>query len=168
VSTERIVALAAETEGVVYIRTSRPKTPVIYANDETFVRGGSKVVRRSADDVATVVAAGVTLHHAIEAADVLAKEGIRVRVIDAYSVKPLDAETIAAAARETGRVLTVEDHGAAGGLGEAVAAAIAGAAPVRIAAVTKMPRSGQPEELLEDQGISAAAIARTLRAWVRG
>jgi transketolase len=163
VSAERLVALAARTDGITYIRTTRPKTPVIYRNDEAFVRGGSKVVRRSAKDGATIVSAGVTLHEAIAAADALAKEGVAVRVIDAYSIEPLDVETMRTAARETGRILTVEDHSAHGGLGEAVAAAVGGLGPVTIAGVTKVPRSGKPEELMEDHGLSAAAIARAVR-----
>ncbi len=163
VSAERLVALAGQTEGITYIRTTRPKTPVIYPNDEVFVRGGSKVLRRSAKDTATIVSAGVTLHNALAAADALAKEGVTVRVIDAYSIEPIDVETLRVAAKETGRILTVEDHSVRGGLGEAVAAAVSGIAPVKIVGVTKLPRSGKPEELMEDHGLSAAAIARTVR-----
>lgn len=163
VSTERLVALAAQTEGITYIRTTRPKTPVIYDATETFVRGGSKVLRKSDQDSVTIVGAGVTLHHALAAADQLAKEGVRARVIDLYSIKPIDTATLQQAARATKRVITVEDHAIEGGIGEAVCAAINGLAPVTMLAVTTIPRSGTPEQLLEDHGISPAAIVRAVR-----
>jgi transketolase len=161
VSAERLTALAAQTEGIVYLRTSRPKTKLLYPNGETFVVGGSKVLRSSPNDAATVVAAGVTVHEALKAADALAREGIAIRVIDAYSVKPLDAATLRRAATETKRLLTVEDHGAAGGLGEAVAAL--GLAPT-ILAVREVARSGKPEELLDWAGLSAKAIASAVKS----
>jgi transketolase len=164
VSTERLVALAAQTEGIVYIRTTRPKTAVLYDANETFVRGGSKVLRKSAEDTVTLVGAGITLHHALAAADQLAKEGVRARVIDLYSIKPLDVATLQQAARETKRVITIEDHSIEGGIGEAVCAAINGLAPVKMLAVTKIPRSGTPEQLMEDHGISPAAIVRAVQA----
>lgn len=160
VAAERLTALAARTEGIVYLRLSRPKTPVLYPNTEKFPVGGSKVLRRSPKDVATLVAGGITVFEALKAHELLAKEGIVVRVIDAYSVKPLDAETLRKAASETGRLITVEDHGEAGGLGEAVAAL--GLAP-RILAVRRMPRSGKPEELLRYCGIDAAAIVAAVK-----
>ena len=122
VSAERCVELAAYQPGPVYIRTSRPKTPVTYGPNEVFTVGGSKVLRQSAADAATVVGVGVTVFEALHAFDALAKDGIAIRVIDAYSVQPIDADTLTAAARATsGRVVTVEDHYAAGGLGDAVA-----------------------------------------------
>ncbi len=160
VSGERMVALAAATEGLCYIRTSRPKTPVIYKTDETFTAGGSKTLRSSDKDVATVVAAGVTVFEALKAYDILAKEGVAIRVIDAYSVKPIDKATLLTAARETGgRLITVEDHYPQGGLGDAVAEAVAGGGyTVERLAVREIPRSGPPEELLEKYGISASAI----------
>ena len=166
VSGERMVALAAATEGLCYIRTSRPKTPVIYANDETFEVGGSKTLRSSAKDAATVVAAGVTVFEALAAHDLLAAEGIAIRVIDAYSIKPIDAKTLAASARETGgRLITVEDHYAQGGLGDAAAEAVAGSGiTVERLAVREIPRSGQPEELLDRYGISAQAIVKAVKA----
>ena len=165
VSGERMVALAAATEGLCYIRTSRPKTPVIYDNNETFTAGGSKTLRSSANDVATVVAAGVTVFEALTAYDTLAKEGTAIRVIDAYSVKPIDKATMIAAARETGgRIITVEDHYPQGGLGDAVAEAIAGEGfTVQRLAVQEIPRSGPPEELLERYGISAKSIVAAVR-----
>ena len=165
VSTERLVAAAARHEGMVYLRTTRPKTPVIYTAADEFVIGGSKVVRESADDAATVVAAGVTLFEALRAHDELAAEGIAVRVIDAYSVQPVDRDTLLDAARATGgRILTVEDHYAAGGLGDAVSDAVAAAGfAVERLAVREIPRSGRTEELLERHGISASHIVRAVR-----
>jgi transketolase len=163
VSAERLVELAGRTEGIVYLRTSRPKTPVIYGNDETFAVGGSKTVRRSDKDAATIVAAGVTLFEALAAHDRLKKDGIAVRVIDLYSVQPLDVETLRRAASETRAMVTVEDHSARGGIGEAVAAAVAGRARVEILAVREIPRSGKATELLEAHGISADAIVRAVR-----
>jgi len=157
---ERCVELAAYHPGPVYIRTSRPKTPILYANDEVFSVGGSKVLRQSNADVATVVGAGVTLFEALKAYDLLKQKGIAIRVIDAYSVQPIDAATLIEAAQATkGVVITVEDHYAAGGLGDAVAEAIAPAGfSVRRLAVAEIPRSGKPDELLERFGISAAHI----------
>jgi transketolase len=165
VSAERLVELAAYHPGPAYIRTSRPKTPVIYEPGEPFHVGGSKVLRQSASDTATVVAAGVTVFEALKAYDTLRGEGVFIRVIDAYSVQPIDAETLLAAARETGgRVITVEDHYPAGGLGDAVAAAIApGGFTVHRLAVREIPRSGKPEELVEHFGISASAIVAAVK-----
>jgi transketolase len=164
VSGERMVALAAATAGLCYIRTSRPKTPVIYEPSETFTAGGSKMLRYSADDVATVVAAGVTVFEALKAHEMLAAEGVAIRVIDAYSVKPIDAETIVKSGRVTGgRIITVEDHYAEGGLGDAVAEAVAAAGfTVERLAVREVPRSGPPEELLDRYGISARAIVEAV------
>jgi len=157
---ERCVELAAYHPGPVYIRTSRPKTPILYGNDEVFTVGGSKVLRQSNADVATVVGAGVTLFEALKAYDLLKRKGIAIRVIDAYSVQPIDAATLVAAAQATkGVVITVEDHYAAGGLGDAVAEALAPAGyTVRRLAVTEIPRSGKPDELLDRFGISARHI----------
>jgi len=165
VSTEKLVEEMVKHRGISFLRTSRPKTPVIYGNDEVFTVGGSKVLRQSAADVATVVGAGVTLFEALKAHELLAKKGIAIRVIDAYSVQPIDAATLVASARATkGIVITVEDHYAAGGLGDAVAEAIAPAGfTVRRLAVTEIPRSGKPEELLERFGISAAHIVQAVQ-----
>lgn len=165
VSAEKLVALAAKTPGIVYIRTSRPKTPVIYGNDEEFVAGGSKVVCSSSNDRATVIGAGVTLHEAIKAAEILKKEGISIRVIDLYSVKPVDKATINRAAAETGLIITVEDHFSEGGIGEAVRSALNdNSVQFRSVAVTGLARSGKPEELLAMFGIDAASIAATVKA----
>lgn len=160
VSTERLVATMAQRPGPAYMRTSRPKTPVIYSADAQFPIGGSKVLRQSANDAAVVVAAGVTVYEALKAYDLLAAEGIKIRVIDAYSVKPIDAATLIEAGRAArGRLITVEDHYEAGGIGDAVSEAVAqaGFAVTRLA-VREIPRSGQPEELLDRYGISAKHI----------
>jgi transketolase len=163
VSAERLVETAAKTPGLVYIRTSRPKTRVLYDNAATFPVGGSKTLRTSDKDVATVVGAGVTLHEALAAADTLAAGGVAVRVIDLYSVKPLDSPTLVAAARETKRIVTVEDHSVCGGIGEAVAAAVSGLCPVEILGVRETPRSGKPAELLAAHGIAAADIVAAVK-----
>jgi transketolase len=163
VSAERLVELAARTTGIVYIRTSRPKTPVLYANDETFAVGGSKTLRSSPADKVTLVGAGITLHEALAAHDLLARDGIAARVIDLYSVQPLDLATLRRAAAETRGFVTVEDHAVRGGLGEAVAGALAGQARLEILGVRDIPRSGKPEELIHACGISADAIAAAAR-----
>jgi transketolase len=165
VCAEQLVVAAAYHPGPVYIRTTRPKTPVIYDSSETFPIGGCKVVRRSTADVATVIGAGVTLFEAIEAHDELAARGLHVRVIDLYSLQPIDADTLIAAGRETGRLITVEDHYPAGGIGDAVARAVApaGFAVTRLA-VREIPRSGKPDELLDVYGISARHIVDAVTA----
>lgn len=167
-SAERLMATAAATSGPVYLRASRPKTPVIYGVDESFPIGGSKVLRSSDADVVTVVAAGVTVFESLEAHDRLAADGVHVRVIDAYSIQPIDAAGLLAAAQATGgRVITVEDHYAAGGLGDAVAEAL-GDHGVRMQrlAVREIPRSGPPAELIDRYGISARAIIDAVRAFI--
>lgn len=166
VSAEKLVEQMALRRGLCYLRTSRPKTPVIYGNDEEFPVGGAKVLRQKDGDRVTVVAAGVTLHEALKAADLLAAQGIGITVIDAYSIKPLASDVILAAARKTGnRVVTVEDHYAEGGLGDAVAGELsAQGVQVHKLAVRELPRSGKPEELLARYGINAEAIAAKVRA----
>jgi transketolase len=167
VSTERLVELAAQTPGIVYIRTTRPKTPILYSVEDTFPLGGSKVLRSGADDKVTVVAAGITLHETLDAYEQLRHEGIEIRVIDLYSVKPIDIETLRQAARDTGAIVTVEDHYPEGGLGEAVSSALAGErCQFRMLAVMDVPRSGKGDELLEMFGISASAIVRTVKELV--
>ena len=165
-SAERILALAAATPGLVYVRTTRPKTPVIYGPDEKFTVGGSKTVRQSASDVATVVAAGVTLSEALKAADELAGQGVGIRVIDLYSVQPIDRDGLIAAGKATGgRIITVEDHYANGGLGDAVSEAVWDQGfRVQRLAVRELPRSGPPEVLLDKYGISARAIVAAVLA----
>jgi transketolase len=168
VSAERLVETAARTPGIVYIRTTRPKTPVLYANDEPFPVGGSKVLRRSAEDVVTLVAAGVTVPEALAAHDELRKAGIAARVIDLYSVKPVDEATLKEAAAQTRGFVTVEDHAVWGGIGEAVAAVVAGQAPVRLLGVREMPRSGKPRELMEVHGITSGHVVRAVQELLKG
>ncbi|MDE3101805.1 MAG: transketolase [Chloroflexota bacterium] len=172
--TARLVAEMADREGIVYMRTTRERTPILYGPDERFPIGGSKVVRGGGpDDAVTIVAAGITLHEAIAAAETLAKDGVKIRVIDAYTVKPIDAATIAAAVAATrGRLVVVEDHWAWGGIGDAVLAALAeaGVADLRYRhlAVREMPGSGKPDELLDAAGISAKHIVAVVKELVVG
>jgi transketolase len=150
------------------VRLTRPKTPLLYPMTEEFPIGGSKTLRSSAGDAVTVIAAGITLLEALKAHDRLAAEGIRVRVVDAYSIKPIDAAGIIAAAGETGgRILTVEDHYFDGGLGDAVLNAVAGR-PFSVSklAVRAVPRSGKPNELLKEFGIDADAIVERVRTMI--
>ena len=164
VATEKLVAEMARHRGPMYMRTSRPKTPVIYANTEAFPIGGLKVLRRSDADRATVIAAGVTLFEALKAHETLAAEGLHIRVIDLYSIQPIDAASLIAAGRETGRLITVEDHYVVGGIGDAVARAVAPAGlTVTRLAVPEIPRSGKPDELIDKYGISARAIVAAMR-----
>jgi transketolase len=147
-----------------YLRTTRPKTPVIYGTDEQFPVGGFKVLRQSAEDVATVIGAGVTLFEALKAYDQLKTEGLAIRVVDLYSLQPIDAAGLQRAARETQHtIVTVEDHYAAGGIGDAVSAAVsAEGVIVHRLAVREIPRSGKAEELLERYGISASHIVQAV------
>jgi transketolase len=163
-SSEACVETAARHKGLVYIRTTRPATPLLYSANEPFPVGGSKVLKRGERDSATVIAAGITVFEALRAYDELKKDNIEIRVIDAYSVQPLDRETILKAAAETGgRAVVVEDHFAGGGLGEAVASVFAGKGVLRHLCVREMPRSGKPEELMDRYGISARHIANAVR-----
>jgi len=166
VSTEKLLEQMALARGIHFLRTSRPKTPVIYGNDEKFPIGGAKVVRQNAGYKATVVAAGVTLHEALKAADALKAEGIGITVIDAYSIKPLGKDVIKAAAKKTGNtVITVEDHYIEGGLGDAVAGELSvDGIKVHKLAVNALPRSGKAAELLAHFGIDAAAIAKKVKS----
>lgn len=164
VCAERLVALAAQTQGIVYIRTSRPKTPILYSEEEEFAIGGSKVVKGSGEDQATIVAAGITLHEALKAYEELLQDNLKVRIIDLYSIKPLDETTLRKAARETGTIITVEDHYPEGGLGDAVASALAGEpCKFRKLAVTGLPRSGPSAQLLDAFGINAANIVKAVK-----
>ena len=167
VCTERLVALAAETPGIVYIRTSRPKTSILYSAQDEFKIGGSKVLHSTTTDQATIIGAGVTLHEALNAYNLLQAKGISVRIIDLYSVKPLDEETVRAAARETDVVITVEDHYAEGGLGDAVLGALANeSCTFHKLAVTGLPRSGPPESLMDMFRINARAIVEVVEELV--
>lgn len=164
VSAEKLVEAAARHRGIVYIRTTREATPILYGNQEEFAIGGSKVLRQSEKDGLTVVTAGITVFEALKAHDELQRLGVLVRLIDLYSIKPLDQAALGAAAQETRAIITVEDHYAQGGLGEAVAGALAAAeTPVYILAVRRKPKSGQPGELLDYEEISARAIVRKVR-----
>jgi transketolase len=170
-STARLVAAMADLPGISFIRTTREKTPALYDEDEDFPIGGSKTLRSSDADRVTLVGAGITLHEALEAARSLEAEGISARVLDCYSIKPIDAETLRDAASQTGLLVTVEDHWIEGGLGDAVLAALAdgGELSGRVVkvAVTQMPGSGTPEELRDWAGISADAIADRVRSLLR-
>jgi len=178
----KLVKIMAELPGISYMRTTREKTPLLYKAEDEFPVGGSKTLKSSAKDKATVIAAGITLHEAMKAYDELAKEGINIRIIDAYSIKPLDAQTIKKATSETGVLITVEDHWPEGGLGDAVLASFAClgdttctstkpagkdniATPKVIKlAVTTMVGSGTPQELMDAAGISARHIVHVVKS----
>jgi len=166
VCTAKLVEAMASNKGIHYLRTSRPKTPVIYNNEEQFPIGGAKVLRQSPGDKLTIVAAGVTLFEALKAADELKNAGVGVTVIDAYSVKPLAREVILQAAQKTNHlVITVEDHYLEGGLGDAVAGELSGeGVKVHKLAVSQLPHSGKAEELLAKFGIDAAAIVAKVKS----
>jgi len=168
VSAEKLLEQMAIHRGLQFLRTSRPKTPVIYGNDEAFPFGGAKVLKQAAGDKITVVSAGVTLFEALKAADLLKADGITITVIDAYSIKPLGRDIILAAAKKTGgTVLTVEDHYPEGGLGDAVAGELSGdGIKVHKLAVTSLPRSGKAAELLAFYGLDAAGIVKKVKALV--
>ncbi|MBQ0852365.1 transketolase [Streptomyces sp. BH-SS-21] len=167
--TAALVATMADLDGIRYLRTSRGAMPVLYGPGEEFPVGGSKVLRRSTDDRLTVVAAGVTVHEALQAADALAADGIAVRVVDLYSVKPVDRETLREAAEETGCLVTVEDHHPEGGIGDAVLDAFLDGRPtprlVRLA-VRDMPGSATPAEQLHAAGIDAESIVAAVKLLV--
>ena len=162
VSTEKCVELLANHEGIGYLRTTRPKTPVIYKNSESFKIGGSKVMKHILGDKAVIIAAGITVHEALKAAEQLEKEKIKVRVIDAYSVKPLDASTILSAAKGR-KVIVVEDHYPEGGLGEAVASL---GIPITHLCIKEIPKSGTSEALMHAYKIDAEAIVKTVKKLV--
>lgn len=170
--TAQLVAQMAEHDGIVYMRTTREKTPVLYSPDEKFVIGGSKVVHQSDKDQVTIVAAGITLHESLKAYEQLKSQGITVRIIDAYSVKPIDAETLFAAAQEAGnKFVVVEDHWPEGGLGEAVLEAFTqrdGPIPQVVKlAVQSMPGSATPDQLMEEAGINAKHIVQAVTTLAR-
>ena len=168
--TAKLVETMVDLDGIVFMRTTRANTPVIYGPDEDFPVGGSRVVRETDEDEVTIVGAGITLHEALEAADTLAQDGVHARVIDLYSVKPLDVDGLRAAAEATGgRIVTVEDHWPEGGIGEAVLSAFADTEErprVVQLAVREMPTSGKPDELLAAAGIDAQHIAEAARRLV--
>jgi transketolase len=164
VSTEKLVEEAAKHDGIVFIRTTRMETPILYDPEETFVIGGSKVLRKSDKDKATVIGAGVTLCEALAAYEALKKEGMLIRIIDLYSIKPIDEKTLRQAAGDTKSIITVEDHYAEGGIGEAVRTALSNSAvPIHCLAVRKKPKSGKPQELLDYEEISRTAIIKKVK-----
>jgi transketolase len=168
--TAKLVAAMADRDGISYLRTLRPATPVLYGADDEFEIGGSRVLRSSDEDEVALIGAGITVHEALKAADTLADEGISARVIDAYSIKPLDSDTVLTAVEATGgRLVTIEDHWPEGGLGDAVLEAVADThEPPRVVklAVREMPRSGTPEECMAAAGIDAEHIVAAARQLV--
>jgi transketolase len=172
VSTAKLVVQMADTDGIVYLRTTRGAYPTLYENDEAFPVGGSKVVRRSDADTVTLIGAGVTLHHCLDAAERLAAEGVACRVVDLYSVKPVDTGTLREASQATGgRFVIVEDHYPEGGIAAAVLEALAGDEhPPRVVhlAVRELPGSGTPAELMAAAGIDADAIVQAVRSFPAG
>ena len=163
-STERLVEEAAKQDGIVFIRTTRMETPILYGSEEKFAIGGSKVLRKSEKDKATVIGAGVTLHETLAAYETLKKEGVFIRVIDLYSIKPVDEKTLREAVSATKAIITVEDHFEEGGIGETVKSALsASPVPIHSLAVRKKPKSGKPEELLDYEEISRIAIIKKVK-----
>ncbi len=168
ISTEKLVEKSAEYNGIVYIRTTRQDTPIIYSNNEEFLIGGSKTIKSNDRDVATIVAAGITVHEAVKAYEQLAKENIFVRIIDLYSIKPLDVDTLKKAVHETKNIIVVEDHYAEGGIGEAVIGSLKNETDkIYHLAVRKMPKSGKPAELLDYEEISADAIIKKVKELIK-
>ena len=163
-ATERLVAVAAEHQGIVYIRTTREATPILYSPEEEFTVGGFKILRLSPQDLVTVIGAGVTVFEALKAHEELAMEGLKIRVIDLYCLKPVDQATLQQAVKDTQAVITVEDHYSQGGLGEAVLSSLGTTPiPVHLLAVRKKPQSGKPEELLDYEEILSRAIISKVR-----
>jgi transketolase len=165
VSAMKLTQIAAQEKGLFYLRTTRAKTPIIYSADEQFKLGGSKIIHQSDQDIVTVFSAGITLHEALKAYENLKKDGISIAVVDLYSVKPLDAETVQQMAQKTKKVIVVEDHYPAGGLGEAVSSILSPGVDFVHLAVKKLPRSGKSEELLNYEEIDAAAIIKTVKGF---
>ncbi|NTU72857.1 transketolase [Candidatus Roizmanbacteria bacterium] len=164
-STASLTKSMSEAEGLVYLRTTREKTAVLYPNDEQFPIGGSKIVRSSTKDKAVIFAAGITLHEALKAYDILKKEGVSIAVVDLYSVKPLDVKTVTKLAKKTGTAIVVEDHYPYGGIGEAVATTLTGTGVTfKHLAVHKTPHSGTPAQVMRLEEIDAQAIAETVRS----
>ncbi|XP_075230347.1 transketolase-like protein 2 isoform X3 [Lycorma delicatula] len=170
VSTERAVEIAANTKGVCFIRTSRPNTAIIYKNDEPFAAGKAKVIKSSNKDHVLVIGAGVTLHEAITASSELASSGINIRILDPFTIKPLDAGTVITNAKQCGgKIITVEDHYPEGGLGEAVLSAVSEERDIIVKklAVPRVPRSGPPKVLLNMFGIDASNIVKAVKEIVK-
>jgi transketolase len=166
VSTDRLMSKIAHHVGISYLRCTRAETPVIYGNDETFEIGGSKTLRSSNEDKVTVIAAGITLHEALKAYEILKEKGITIRVIDLYSIKPLDLDTLKKANAETKQILVVEDHYREGGIYEAICGSGTITKPIHSLCVTKMSCSGKPEELMRLMEIDAQAIVEKVEGLV--
>ncbi|MFT3878768.1 MAG: transketolase [Gemmatales bacterium] len=168
--TAQLIQLMSDLEGISYLRTTREKLPVLYAPTEKFTIGGSKTLKTSASDKVAVIAAGITLHEALAAYEQLAKEGIAIRVIDLYSVKPVDRQTILQAVKDCGKIITVEDHWPEGGIGDAVLEALSGKDPINATvlkmAPKSMPGSASPAEMLDNEGINAVAIVKAVKGLV--
>lgn len=164
VSAERLVSLAAQNKGATYLRLTRGQTPILYNPRDGFTIGGSKILKSSTNDKVAILAAGITVHEALKAAELLEKEGVAARVIDVYSIKPINEAAIRKTARETGLVITVEDHYPEGGLGDAILNVLAGEkAVMRKLAVNGLPCSGDPQTLMDRFGISASNIVSAAR-----
>jgi transketolase len=164
VSAEKLVFEMAKYPGIIYLRTTRSETPIIYSEKEEFRIGGSKILKKSKNDKITLVGAGITLHEALKAYEKLKEEGILARIIDCYSIKPLDLKNFKKAAKETGKILVIEDHYPEGGIAEAIRSALAEfRIPVYSLAVNKIPVSGKPEELLDFEEISENAIVKKVK-----
>jgi transketolase len=163
VSMKKCLELSSSISGIAYIRSTRAELPVIYTEKEQFLRGGSHILRKSEDDAVTVIACGITVHEALSAYEKLKREGIYIRVMDAYSIKPIDKEMIYQSIRETNALITVEDHSERGGLADAVREILCDHREQKkihfhSLAVRKIPQSGKPEELLRYEEIDAQAI----------
>ncbi len=170
VTTVKMLPQLASHVGISYLRTLRPKTPVLYDENETFYIGGSKMLKSSDDDVLTVVASGITVHEALKAYEILQKDGVTIRVLDCYSIKPVDKEALlqSIAATKKKIILTVEDHFDHGGLGDYVLDAVSDSeAHVQKLSVKKFSRSGKGAELLSDAGIDAHAIVEAVRSMIK-
>jgi transketolase len=165
-ASEACVEAMARYKGMAYLRTTRPATPLLYSADEKFPIGGSKILKKSSRDTVLVIAAGITVFEALQAHAELKKEGISIRLLDAYSVSPIDEKNIRRQADAVGgKVVVVEDHYPRGGLGSAVALALGGKANLIHLAVTELPRSGEPAELLDKYGISAPHIVKAVKSF---
>ncbi len=166
-STEGCVEAMAKYKGLAYLRTTRPATPILYKNGEEFPIGGSRVLKRSQKDKVAVIAAGITVHEALKAYEELKKDDIMVRVIDAYSIQPMDPKIRNEVTKAGNRAVVVEDHFRSGGLGDAVASLLSGKADIKHLAIDELPRSGEPEELLEKYGISAKHIEGAVKQFIK-
>ena len=166
VSTEKLVFEMADLKGINYLRTTRADTAILYSEDEHFPIGGSKTLKSSDSDVVTVFAAGITLHESLKAYDILSAKGINVRIVDLYSIKPIDVSVIQKASLQTKALIVVEDHYREGGIYEAVCSSGVVTVPVHSLCVTKMPRSGKPEELLAYEEIDSTAIVKMVLSLV--